>query len=144
MTKPYREDSRKKEYVYLTGATDRSASGLATLSKSWNHAPKIVLKGKGIASKGYEKFERAYLFTATGTAASLTGTVEASSEQPVENLALSVENWGDAPALVKINGKALSADQYRFGHNKTLEGTELILFVEISTDRPFEIAVEKK
>ena len=145
MTKPYKTDSRKNTYVYLTGATDKRASQLVKLSKSWNYAPDFILLDGKFECSGYEKFERAYLLTATDTNhGDLSGNVNASQEQPVVNPAFCIEKWGDSPALVKINGKPLSKNQYRYGYEKTLEGTKLIVFMELEETRPFNIEIEKR
>lgn len=145
MTKPYKTDSRKDTYVYLTGATDKKASQLVKLSKSWNNAPDFILLNGKFESRGYEKFERAYLLTATDTNhGNLSGKVNASPEQPVVNPAFSIEKWGDSPALVKINGKPLSKNQYQYGYEKTMEGTKLIVFIELEETRPFNIKIEKR
>lgn len=143
MTAPYKEDRRKKVYVYLTGATDKHASELSALSKSWNQAPEFTLqKGRFIAT-GYEKFERAYLFVAgEKNHGSLVGKLDASPGSPAENLVLRIEKWSGGNATVKIDGKLLDKRQYRCGYEQTMQGTRLIVFVYIKQDRPFSITVE--
>lgn len=145
ITKPYQKDSRKNTYVYLTGATDKKASQLVKLSKSWNNAPDFILLNGKFKSSGYEKFERAYLLTATDTNhGDLYGKVNASPEQPVVNLAFSIEKWGDSPVLVKINDKPLSKNQYQCGYEKTLEGTKLIVFIELEETKSFNIKIAER
>jgi len=55
----------------------------------------------------------------------------ASEESPVVNPALVIENWGDTDAALKINGKEIKRGKdFRVGHEKTAEGTDLIVWVK--------------
>ena len=74
----------------------------------------------------------------------ISGTIKASAEQPIENLAFCIDKWGTTPAIVKINGKSISNKNYRCGYEKTLEGTKLIVYVELIKTTPFEIKIENK
>jgi hypothetical protein len=145
MTEPYRVDARKKVYCYLTGATDKRASQLAPLSKSWNSAPELTVTEGKYLCKGYEKFERAYVLAATDDEQGhLRGTIKASPDRPVQNLVISIQRWGNENARIEIDGNDLPRGQYRVGHERTLEGTNLIVFIELSTSHPFSITITKE
>ncbi len=60
----------------------------------------------------------------------------ADAERPVINPAFVVTNWGDAHVKVNIGEKALlQGKHFRFGHRHTLEGTDLIVWLEIESKK---------
>jgi hypothetical protein len=120
------------EAMFLYGMTDQPAESLASLSRSWNSAPAATLAGSGYEGGTYKKSQRAYIFTAKSPdAGPLEFSLEASHESPIQNPAFVVKNWGKRPAALAIDAKEIpQGKDFRFGHNKTLEGTDLIVWVK--------------
>ena len=130
----------------LYGMTDRDPEHLAVLARSWNKAPSLVLKGGPFTSKGYDKSQRAYLLTCTGTenAESLVFEIQANEGSPVVNLPLIVENWGHESARLTINGKRVQKGKdFRVGHKNRLEGVDLIVWITIESFKTLQIKLEK-
>jgi dienelactone hydrolase len=127
--KIHRDESR----AYLTmlyGMTDQPAAKLAPLSKSWNAAPSVTLKGRGFTGGSYDKSQRAYVFTRTDGNA-LEFTLEANDNAPVHHPAFVVENWGKRPAKLKLNGQEIArGKKFRLGYHTTLDGTNLVVWVK--------------
>jgi hypothetical protein len=125
------------EAMFLYGMTDQPAETLAPLSRSWNSAPVATLAGSGYEGGTYKKSERAYIFTAkTPDAGPLEFSLDATHESPIQNPAFVVKNWGNRPAKLTIDGKAIPRGKdFRFGHNKTLEGTDLIVWAKTRGDK---------
>ncbi len=68
--------------------------------------------------------------------------LEASEASPVDNLALVIEGWGEAAAGLDIDGKAVPVGRgFRIGHRHTLDGTDLIVWVELESDHPVGLRV---
>ena len=68
--------------------------------------------------------------------------LKASKDSPVMNPAFYVKNWNADDASVRVNGKAYS--DYKVGINRTLEGTDLVVFVNLSKTVPVDVALEGK
>ena len=132
------------EARFLYGMTDQPVESLAPLSRSWNSAPAVALAGSGFESLGYNKNQRAYVFTAQSPEPGpLEFTLEASPESPIQNPAFVVKNWGNRPAKLSINGKAIPRGKdFRFGRNKTVEGTDLVVWAKISADKKTSFNLE--
>ncbi len=132
------------ESVYLYGMTNQPIESLVPLAKSWNAAPTVALSGSGFESQGDDKSQRAYVFNRTDAKAdSLEFTLEASHESPIQNPAFVVKNWGKSPAKLSIDGKAIPrGKEFRVGHNKTVEGTDLVVWVKLSGDKKTSFTIE--
>jgi hypothetical protein len=125
------------EAKFLYGMSDQPVESLAPLSRSWNSAPAVALAGSGFESQGYDKNQRTYVFTAQSAGAGpLEFALEASHESPIQNPAFVVKNWGKRPVSLSIDGKDVPREKdFRFGHNKTVEGTDLVVWVKIQGDK---------
>ena len=54
-----------------------------------------------------------------------------------------VKNWGNRPAKLAIDGKDIpQGNDFRFGNNKTLEGTDLIVWVRTKADKKPSFKIE--
>ena len=124
--------------------TDQPIDSLVPLARSWNSAPAATLAGSGFESGGYDKNQRAYVFTAKAPGASaLEFSFEATTDSPIQNPAFVVKNWGNRPAKLAIDGKAIPRGKdFRFGHNKTLEGTDLVAWVKTKGDKKTSFKIQ--
>ena len=58
------------------------------------------------------------------------------------NLALVIKGWGKTDPVVKINEQGdLSPDAFRFGHVSTLEGENLVVWMELESAEPLHVSV---
>ena len=103
-----------------------------------------VANGRRFESGDYDKNQRAYLFTAKAPGASaLEFSFEATPDSPIQNLAFVVKNWGSRPAKLAIDGKDIPRGKdFRFGHNKTLEGTDLVAWVKTKGDKKTSFKIQ--
>ncbi len=128
--------------VMLYGLRNEPIEELVPLARSWNNPAELkVLEGK-VKSKGYDKFQRAYVLTCEKAVnrSSLEFELAASDESPVVNPAFVIKNWGTADAMLKINGKNISRGKdFRFGHRHRLEGSDLIVWVKTESTEPIKI-----
>lgn len=134
------------EARFLYGMTDQPVENLSPLSRSWNSAPAVALTDSGFESQGYDKNQRAYIFKCTNPKAGLLEfSLEATHESPIQNPAFVVKNWGNRPAKLSIDGKAIPLGKdFRFGHNKTIEGTDLVVWMKISGDKKTSFKIEAR
>lgn len=134
--------------VMLHGLTTLPADQLVPLAKSWSNPPELNIKGsESYKNNGYDKSERKYQLTCHGSGDpdEVTMVLNASIESPVQNFCLVIRNWGNSDPLVELNNMPLSEDQgYHFGHNLTLEGTDLLVWIETESFKPINIKISPK
>jgi hypothetical protein len=137
-------DGKGAYALFLYGMTDQPIASLAPLARSWNAAPVAKLFGSGIDGGAYDKSQRAYVFNRTdANADKLEFTLEASKPSPIHNPAFVVKNWGKRPAKLLIDGKAIPhGKDFRSGHTKTVEGTDLVVWVKIPGDKKTSFKLE--
>jgi len=128
----------------LMGMTTHAIESLLPLARSWNFPPHLETQSDGFASSGYDAYQRAYLLEQQDPSArELVCDIKATPENPIVNLCLVVKNWGDRPAGVKVNGTAIPpGDAFRSGLRRTLEGTDLVVWLKQSTTEPVRVVLE--
>jgi len=130
--------------VSLYGMTDKPIESVVPLARSWNYPAHLKLAGSGFESDGFSKYERAYLLACkdSGRRSTLKFELAASEKSPVVNPAFIIRNWGRAGAKLKIDGRTIKRGKdFRFGHRRTLEGTDLIVWVKKNSTKPITISL---
>jgi len=126
--------------VMMHGLTTKSAAELVPLAKSWLSPPKVELHGQGFQSEGYDVTQRAFVFTRNELAAPLKSLFQASADSPLVHPAVVIKNWGDEQPQLKLDGKSVSwGVNYRFGHVYTLEGSDLVVWMNIEASKPVSV-----
>ena len=144
---PLNRGSDGRDYrASLYGMTDRPFPELVELARSWSRAPELRVAEGGFRSLGYDRSERAYrLARSVEAARSLDLSLAASPESPVRNVALVVEGWGEAGASLALDGRAVPRGAgFRFGHRRTLESTDLVVWIETRRESPVRIRLTRE
>ena len=125
----------------LYGMTDRPFSELVELARSWSSAPGLRVVGGGFTSLGFDRSERVYrVARSTPAARDLELSLAASPASPLRNLAVVVENWGEPGASLTLDGRAVPRGAaFRLGHHRSLESTDLVLWIETRGEAPIRI-----
>jgi hypothetical protein len=137
------KDGQNIEAMVMYGLTDKKVEELTSLNRSWNFAPDVI-DTKGCQYKGYEKRERAFMFSFRNNAVEFT--IKATKEQPLENPAFVIANWPAdyAGISLKMNGRKKTRDgDYKAGIEMGTDGSyALVIWMEYSSTRTvaFEIA----
>lgn len=141
-----RRSAEGSESVYLYGMTDQPIARLVPLARSWNSAPSAKATGSGFEGGAYDKDQRAYVFAAKAPGAGpLEFSLGATPDSPILNPAFVVKNWGNRPVKLTMDGKEIPRGKdFRFGHNKTIEGTDLVVWVKISGDKKTSFKIESR
>ena len=130
---------------WLYGAGKKSPEELALLAKSWISPAQLVIKETGIKNEGYDRGQRAYqlTFDQEGIKSPLKIEVKASSSSPVVNLCLILNKAGEKDLKVSLDGQELKKGKdFYIGYNRTLEGTDLVLWIYKTSERPFLIELK--
>lgn len=134
----YQETERTLTKIMLNGVTDKSATDLACVVRSWDSPPELSVVAGDFAIEGYEPAERAYLLRRTGDSANAVLKFAATSDSPIENLAIVVRGWGDRAANIRVDGKQVQA---RIGWRTTLDGKDLIVWVPSRATKRIDVEI---
>jgi hypothetical protein len=130
--------------ILLDGLTTKPAGELANLAKSWVSPPEMLVSGTGARSKGFDPTQRAFVVERdeTARAAALNITLQASSDSPVVNPAIVIENW-DGDVRIRVNGKPMARGKsLRVGFAHRLQGGDLIIWLQTEQREPLHIDLE--
>jgi hypothetical protein len=119
----------------LYGATFGEPSSLVPLARSWIHPPELTVRVGDAEARGYDIGQRAYTLRcrADTGCGELSLELAASGEQPLRSALLVLEGWGERDADLWLDGRRLEPGRgFRVGRRHTLEGADLLLWLEHS------------
>lgn len=130
------------EGAFLYGMTDQAPAGLLPLAKAWIHPPAIRITGPAFGGGAYCQDQRAYLVQREQPGGKLELELAGGADSPVVNPALVIAGWGDREAVLKVDGKDVPRGQdFRYGHRRTLGGTDLIVWVKTESNKPLKLVL---
>ncbi len=130
---------------WMYGMTEKPAAELASLGRSWALAPELKIEGNLFENQGYDLSQRAYVLQLRGSDSPmrLQGEIAAGPESPLVNACLRIKGWGNRSAALKLDGQEMRSGQdFRLGHIRTLEGTDLIVWIKKRSTRPVQLVLE--
>lgn len=139
---PYEMTANSMTKIMLCGLTERKVSDLVPLARSWCRPPRLVLASEGFTSVGYDPTERAYVLRRTTQEDQYALNLNLAAEEcsPIVNPAFVIEDWGFTPVMLKVNGKTFKRGKnFRFGHRRMLEGTDLIVWFKAESTDPLDV-----
>jgi hypothetical protein len=141
---PYETGGNSMTKIMLCGLTEKPAGELVPLAKSWLRPAELNLKTGAFGYEGYDRTQRAYVLVRK--VGNQPGFIEfelaASEESPVINPAFVIRNWGEADAVLRIDGEVVKhGKNFRFGHNRTLDQTELVVWIVQESTRLVKVAI---
>jgi len=139
--KHYSRTKNTMTKIMLNGMTDKSATDLALLARSWVMPPKLKITSKGYLSNGYDPSQRAYVITADKDPGTLKFTIAASKEHPIANLPLLIKNWGTKRAVLTIDSRRMQESDIKTAHVHKLEGTNLVIWAKIDRTTPLNVTI---
>jgi len=129
---------------WIYGAGRKSPKELSVLAKSWINPPSLTIKEKGLTFQGYDRGQRAYIITCDSEVLNnqVDIIVNANQESPVVNLCFVFKRGGDRKLKVSIDNRKLEQEkEYRIGTIRTLDGTDIILWIFKKSVEPFKITI---
>jgi len=128
------------EGAFLYGMTDQPAVDVLPLARAWIAPAALTTRGSAFASDGYSQSQRAYLLKRLDKSALLDLQVAASTDSPAVNPALVIQNWGEQEPTLKLDGVEVPRGKtFRYGQRRTLEGTDLIVWIQTTAKKPLRI-----
>jgi hypothetical protein len=121
------------------GFTREDITSLIPIAAYW-HNPPDMKKESGLEVNGFDKDQKAYIFTSLSD--KMLFTIAASDKSPVVNLCFVIKNWtGNNKATLKINDKKQSSRQ---GIVYDTDGKQtMVIWVEFSASSPVKFEIEK-
>jgi hypothetical protein len=97
-------------------------------------------------SDGYDFSQRAYRLSCDNPGEPSTVLmVDASSDAPMMNGCFIMKNWGNGEPVVEVDGRILKkGKECRTGKIQTLEGSDLILWIEKDSTVPVRIKISSQ
>jgi len=128
---------------FIMGLSDKPIEQLVVLALCWLQPAELKIVSKEFSSRGYSRDQRAYLLTKKSPEdAGIEFELAASQNHPVVNPAFVIKNWGDTKAKLKINDNRVEpGKKFRFGHRRTLEGSDLIVWLKAESTKPVKISL---
>ncbi len=129
--------------IMLTGMTDGPVERLVTLQRAWANPAPVKVQENNVWAARYDPAQKAYVLAKkAGQAGTATIEIDASAKSPLVNPALILKHWGDDSASVTLDGTALPpGPDCRIGRNRTLEGTDLVVWLRQESSRPVTVRV---
>jgi hypothetical protein len=140
------EEGNRHWISSLYGMIDKPFETLIPLAKSWIRAPELQVLSGNFRSEGYDFSQRAYrLFCINSDEPAAELILDVNPESPMMNGCFIFKNWGDSEAHVEIDGHTLKqGNGCRIGHLHTLEGSDLVIWIEKESPIPIRIAVSRR
>lgn len=120
--------------IMLCGLTDKPIEALLPLARSWLRPAALSVESTAVVSEGYDPTQRAYVLRCRepGRPGEVALTVNASEASPLLAPAFVLKDWGEPGVRVAVNGEPLPrGDRLRYGHNRHLDGTDMVLWLDI-------------
>ena len=128
--------------AFLYGMTDKPAVDLLPLAKAWIHPAALKLTGVAFTSAGYDQDQRAYVLKRVQPGGLLELELAGSAEAPIVNPALVIQGWGEEEADLTLAGAVVPRGRnFRYGHRRTLDGTDLIVWIKTSSEKPVRMTI---
>ena len=138
----YELESTRGLKIMLTGMTDKTASELVPLAKSWSGPPPLNITGPGYAGGEYDKTQRAYRISKRSPdAAVLKFTLQGSSGTPIINPCFIVQGWGSSQAGLIIDGQKIEpGGDFRQGIETSLDQvSSLVVWISKESTGPINV-----
>jgi len=127
---------------FIMGLSDMPIEQLLVVARSWLQTPELKIISRGYSNEGYSRNERAYTLTKNlpDRPEALRFEITAGAESPVFNPAFVIRNWGQRDVELIVNGKKIKQGKdFRSGFRRTLESTDLIVWIKIESTKPIRI-----
>ena len=125
--------------------TDReNATQLLPLARSWLRAPKLQISSQAFHGGDYDPAQRAYVLTCKqgSKPSTLECILAADVRSPIVNPCLVLKNWGRAGVELTVDAQRLEqGKQFRLGRHHTLEGSDLVIWLEQESSKPLNITL---
>jgi Concanavalin A-like lectin/glucanases superfamily len=132
----------QKSNALLYGMSDKPITENMTLARSWITPSAIKIRGDNCSSSGYIPDQRAYILKKETPGGKLEIELAGSSESPVLNPALVIIGWGEQDATLKLDGMEVQRGRaFRYGHRRSLEGTDLIVWIKTQREKTVKIVI---
>lgn len=130
---------------WLYGTTREPAGDLVFLANSWIHPAEMKVVSPGLANKGYDKAQRAYVLECLAASPPPVVTLEwtAKPESPLDGVCLLIRGWGEGLVSLSRDGaKITPRKDYRTGTIRHLDRTDLVIWIPIKSVAPVRLTLE--
>jgi hypothetical protein len=146
ITDPVVHKEGKREWISsLYGMTDKPFDRLVPLARSWIQAPKLRVSAGSLVDRGYNFSQRAYFLDTQSPGRSAELEILAAPDSPLMNACFVFRGWGDSIPQISVAGEDMtSSGKARVGQVRTLEGTDLLIWIEKESAVPVKMELKSK
>ena len=129
---------------FIMGLSDKPIEHLVTVARSWLNPPELKIVGQQFVGEEYSRDQQAYIICKKGTDTHpvLDCELRAADASPLVDPVFIVKNWGTHMCRLSIDGSpATPAKDFRAGLRHRLEGSDLVLWVNIESASPVKLTV---
>ncbi|HUX59502.1 MAG TPA: hypothetical protein VMV77_21190 [Bacteroidales bacterium] len=138
------ETDNSRTWIMMHGMINSDDDNLVQLAASWIHPAELKFLAGNYIDEGYDKSQRAYVLTAADGAGTLNFELLADKNSPLVNPAFLIKNWGESNVNLKINDQVVErGDNFRAGHISNINGTDLIVWLKLTSDMSVKILIYK-
>jgi hypothetical protein len=138
-------DQNSRDFWYaIYGMTTLPLDELIEIGKSWVSAPPLTIsRNSDFEGGSYDMSQKAYVLRRKQPESnSLKMKIHSASDSSLYNPAFVIEGWGEKDITLKINGKEMEQGKdFRSGHVFRMGSTNLILWLDIKTNKEVEVEI---
>jgi len=135
---PYETTENSITKIMLCGLTDKKIEELIPLGRSWCRPPELKILSDKFVYNGFDQTQKAYLLDCVSSS-TLKFTLSANEPAPIVNPAFVIKEWRAVTAALKVDGSEV--EDFRFGYNHRIDGTDLVLWLKVESVNPINIEV---
>jgi hypothetical protein len=132
--------------VMMHGLTNKPKNEIVKVAKSWLYPPEIEINGSEFIYEEYDDFERAFILRReSNVSKGMDMTINTNADSPIYNPAFIIKNWGESEAALKVNGEDIPRGKdFRYGFRHTLNGTDLIAWINVQSESVQKLSITEK
>jgi hypothetical protein len=144
--KDHQVTPKTRTRIMLQGMTAQGSDELVSLGKSWLRPAELSTTGRALISRGYDPAERAYVLDKVARHDEpMVLELAASAASPLQNPAFIIRNWGPETTTLEIDGASIPAGpRFRQGHRSTVNGYDLIVWLEFAAKKPVRMQFDNR
>jgi len=117
------------------------SDGTSSVPASWLDSPALLVSSGSYTDYGYNAERRCYELQCNSTCdpTALSVTLDTTGGKLVHNPVLVLENWGDADAVVSVDGQPFSSCYIGYGDD--MYGDDLVVWLSIESSASVDISI---
>jgi len=128
--------------LVMYGFTDEGIESALPAARAWKNPP-LIENVKGAKTKGFDKDQKAFVFSNADR--DISFSITGSEMSPIVNPCFVFKNWGEKDASISVNGKHITeGTDLKLGRHWTDSGRDLIIWLRTESTKQMEISIKSE